>query len=53
MKLIWLFITIGGAIGGYIPVLLGADGFSGWSILGTAVGSFTGIWVWKRLDLDI
>jgi hypothetical protein len=52
MKLIWIFITIGGGIGGYLPVLFGDSGFGGWSILGTLIGSFIGIWVWKRLDLE-
>jgi len=52
MKLVWLFITIGGGIGGYLPTFFGAGALSGWSILGTLIGSFVGIWAWKKLDLE-
>jgi len=50
MSLIWIFITIGGFIGSYIPVLLGADGLSAWSILGGTIGSLAGIWFYKKMD---
>lgn len=40
----YLFITIGGAIGGYIPVLFGAGGLSAWSILGSTLGGLFGIY---------
>jgi len=53
MKLIWIFIAIGGGIGGYVPTFFGAGVLSGWSILGTMIGSFAGIWVWKKLDLEV
>lgn len=48
--LLYLCITIGGAIGGYIPVLFGADGFSAWTILTSTVGSIIGIFVAARLS---
>jgi hypothetical protein len=51
MSLLWLFVGIGGGIGGYGPVLLGADGLSLWSLLGGTVGSFVGLWAYRRLDL--
>ncbi|MBP6962662.1 hypothetical protein KBB49_03950 [Candidatus Saccharibacteria bacterium] len=49
--MLYLFITIGGGIGGYLPVLLGDSSmFSGWSILGSTIGSIVGIFVAKRLS---
>ena len=51
MKLIWIFIGIGGAIGGYLPLLFGAGDLSTWSILSGTIGSLIGIWLYKRLDL--
>lgn len=52
MKLVWLLIGVGGFIGGYIPVLLGADGLSLWSLIGGTVGSIAGIWAYRALDLE-
>lgn len=38
--------TIGGLIGGYIPVLFGDNELlDSWSILGSLVGGLFGIWV--------
>ncbi len=48
-KLITLGMVIGCTIGGYLPELFGADIFSIYSILGTAVGGFLGIWVVVKL----
>jgi hypothetical protein len=48
--LLYLCITIGGLIGGYLPVLFGASGLSLISIFGSAIGGFAGIWVAYRLD---
>ncbi len=50
-SLLWLFIGIGGTIGGFIPVWLGAGGLSLWSILGSGVGSIAGIFAYRYLDL--
>ena len=45
-RLILLFATVFGFIGSYIPVLFGDnDFFSGWSILGSLIGGFFGIWL--------
>ena len=44
-KVILLVSGVGGIVGGYVPVLLGASGFSGWSILGAFIGGIVGIWV--------
>lgn len=46
----YLLITLGGGIGGYLPVLFGADGFSVWSILGSTIGGFTGIYIAMKLS---
>ena len=46
----YLFITIGGAAGGYLPVLLGAGGFSVWSILGSTVGGIVGIYTAVKIS---
>lgn len=49
--LMWLFIGIGGAIGGYIPVWLGASYFSVWGMLGSLVGGVAGIYIFNQMDL--
>ncbi|MBI2588882.1 hypothetical protein HYW35_01580 [Candidatus Saccharibacteria bacterium] len=41
---IYLFLTIGGFVGSYVPVLFGAGLFSPWSILGGVIGGILGIW---------
>jgi hypothetical protein len=46
----YTFITIGGVIGAYIPVLFGADGFSAWSVIGSTVGGFVGLYVAYKLS---
>lgn len=51
MGLIWIFISIGGLIGGYIPALFGQGPISWWSILTGTIGSFFGIWLFSKLDL--
>ena len=49
-KLLLAMATIGGAIGGYIPVLFGdSSPLDGWSILGGVVGGLVGIWVGVKL----
>ncbi len=42
---ITLMAGVGGTVGGYIPVLFGASGFGGWSVLGAFVGGIVGIWI--------
>ena len=46
--IMWTAITVGGFVGGYIPVLFGADALGGWSILGSTIGGIFGIWVWYK-----
>jgi hypothetical protein len=39
-----------GIIGAYVPVLFGDTGLlSGWSILGSTIGGFFGIWVGYKI----
>jgi hypothetical protein len=47
--MVYLGATIGGLVGGYLPVLFGASGFSGWSIIGSLVGGLLGIWAVYKL----
>lgn len=42
-KAVYLGATVGGAIGGYLPMLFGDNGFSFWSILGSTIGGIGGI----------
>jgi len=42
-KLIWLGMFVGSCAGSYVPMLFGADMLSGWSMLGSAVGSIAGV----------
>ncbi len=47
-QLVWLGAGIGSTVGGYIPMLWGADLFSFSSIVFGALGAFGGIWLgWK------
>lgn len=45
---VYIIIAITGSIGGYIPVLFGADPFGGWSILGSGIGGIVGIVVFYQ-----
>jgi len=47
--LILLGMTVGSFIGGYVPVLFGADLFSFTSIISNAVGGIIGIWIAYKL----
>ena len=42
--LIWIGLTVGPAVGGYLPALWGGDLISFSSVLLSAVGGFVGIW---------
>ena len=46
-----LLMTSGffGAVGGYLPVLFGSTGLSGWSLIGGFVGGIFGIWVGVKI----
>jgi len=46
---IWIGILIGSTIGGLIPGLGGADGFSYSSVLLSGVGALVGLWIAFKL----
>jgi hypothetical protein len=46
--LIWVGLTVGSAIGGYLPALWGGDVISFSSIVLSAAGAIVGIWLGYR-----
>ncbi len=42
-------MLIGGMIGGYLPIILGASYFSFWSLFGNALGAIIGIYIAFKL----
>jgi phage tail tape-measure protein len=46
---IWFGMAVGSTVGSYVPVVLGADMFSAWSVIGSAVGGIAGIWAGFRI----
>jgi len=48
-RVVWLCAGLGGFLGGYVPLLWGANYFSFASILLNAVGALVGIWVGFKL----
>ena len=52
--ILYVSITVFGLLGTYLPVwTLGEDPLGGWSILGSLIGGFVGIWVWFKLKDSI
>lgn len=49
-KLVMLLMTIGGVVGGYLPVLFGDSGFSMLPIITSTIGGGIGIWLAFRLS---
>lgn len=49
-SIIVLTSGFGGAIGGFLPVLFGANGLSGWSIIGAFIGGIVGIYVGFKIS---
>lgn len=47
--MIMIGMIIGSVAGGYLPGLLGADGFSLASLLGSGAGGILGIWIAYQL----
>jgi hypothetical protein len=48
-KIIWLFLFIGSAIGGCIPLFWGDGLFSFSSVIFTGIGGLLGIWAGFKL----
>lgn len=44
-KIMWILMSLGGFLGGYIPLLWGSAGFTFSTILFNALGAILGIWV--------
>jgi hypothetical protein len=42
-------MIIGSTLGGFVPLIWGADLLSFWSIIFTAIGGFAGIWLGYKL----
>jgi len=49
-KILFMCITVGSTIGGYLPVFIGQSQFSVASILGGLVGGIAGVYVARRID---
>ena len=49
-KIIYLFIFIGGTIGGYLPTLFGISSFSFTSVICGGVGSVIGLWIGYKIS---
>ncbi len=49
-SLIWIGMTVGSTIGGYIPTLWGDSFLSFTSILLTAIGGFAGIYIGFKIS---
>lgn len=45
----YIILSIGMGLGGYLPVLFGASPLGGWSILGTLLGGGLSIWAYTKL----
>lgn len=51
--IIWIMMSVGGTIGGYIPTLWGADSmFSFSGLIFSAIGSIVGIYIGFRISED-
>jgi len=48
-SVIGLCATVGGTIGGFVPMLWGSSGFSMTAILFTVIGGVAGVWIGVRL----
>ena len=46
--LIWIGLTIGSAVGGYLPTVWGGDLISFSSVILSAIGGIVGIWLGYR-----
>ena len=49
-KILWMCITVGSTIGGYLPTVVGQGAFSLASFAGGIAGALAGIWAARRID---
>lgn len=47
--IMYLILGTSMSVGGLIPVLLGQSAFGGWSLLGTTIGGFIGIYIYVKI----
>lgn len=47
--LVWIGLSVGSVVGGYLPVMWGGDLFSFSSIVLSTIGGFLGIWAGFKL----
>lgn len=52
-SLVFIFMTIGSIVGGYVPVLWGADTFSMSSIVFSSIFAIVGIFVGFKIGQEI
>lgn len=52
-SLVFIFMTIGSVVGGYIPALWGGDMFSSSSLVLSAVFAIVGIWVGFKIGQQL
>lgn len=48
--MMWMLVTVFGVIGGYLPIILGSDGLSVWSVIGSTIGGIVGIAVAYKIS---
>jgi hypothetical protein len=51
--IMYVFVTIGGVVGAYIPSQFGADGFSFWAIIGSMIGGIARFWATYKIFQNI
>ncbi len=49
-KLVWIFMTVGGFLGGWIPTFWDSSFISMSGIIGSAIGGFLGIYIGFKLS---
>ena len=49
-SLVWIGMTVGSAVGGYLPALWGGHLFSVSSLILSGVGGILGIWLGDRVS---
>lgn len=51
--LIYIGITIGGGLGGWLGSLIDHSGFGFWSVIGSTVGGLLGLWAGYKLGSNM
>ena len=49
-RIVTIFMIVGGYIGGYIPALWGAGGFTFSSLIFNALGAISGVWIGFKIS---